>query len=61
MGRAVQGVRLMGLSPGEQVVSIARLAERDEVEVGGAPGAPVAGGGEPGGEPGEPGDDSAED
>jgi len=34
MGRAVQGVRLMDLSPGEKVVSIARLAERDD-ETGG--------------------------
>ncbi len=52
MGRAVQGVRLMGLSPGEKVVSIARLAERDEVEVDGDGGS--SGGGEsgPGGEPG---------
>jgi hypothetical protein len=34
MGRAVQGVRLMDLAPGEKVVSMARLAERDD-ETGG--------------------------
>jgi DNA gyrase subunit A len=40
MGRAVQGVRLMDLSPGEKVVSVARLAERDEIESGGDSGDP---------------------
>jgi DNA gyrase subunit A len=30
MGRATQGVRLMELSPGEQIVAMARLAERDD-------------------------------
>jgi DNA gyrase subunit A len=35
MGRAVQGVRLMDLSPGEKIVSIARLAERDVGETNG--------------------------
>jgi DNA gyrase subunit A len=33
-GRNTQGVRLIGLDPGEQVVAIARLAERDETEPG---------------------------
>jgi DNA gyrase subunit A len=42
MGRAVQGVRLMDLSPGEKIVSIARLAERDvgETNGGGSDGDP---------------------
>jgi DNA gyrase subunit A len=30
MGRATQGVRLMELSPGEKIVAVAKLAERDE-------------------------------
>ncbi len=30
MGRATQGVRLMDMGPGEELVAIARLAERDE-------------------------------
>ena len=30
MGRATQGVRMMNLREGEQLVAIARLAERDE-------------------------------
>jgi DNA gyrase subunit A len=40
MGRAVQGVRLMDLAPGEKIVSMARLAERDvgETDGGGADG-----------------------
>jgi DNA gyrase subunit A len=29
MGRATQGVRVMHLNPGERLVSIARLAERE--------------------------------
>ncbi|MDJ0866934.1 MAG: DNA gyrase subunit A [Myxococcota bacterium] len=32
MGRATQGVRLMELAPGEQLVAVARMAERDEGE-----------------------------
>jgi DNA gyrase subunit A len=36
MGRAVQGVRLMDLSAGEKIVSMARLAERDVGETNGA-------------------------
>ena len=32
MGRATQGVRLMNLGSGERLVSMARLAERDEDE-----------------------------
>jgi len=31
MGRATQGVRVMDLAPNENLVSIARLAESDEV------------------------------
>jgi len=30
MGRATQGVRLMELQPDEKIVSVAKLAERDE-------------------------------
>ena len=30
IGRATQGVRLLGLEEGDQVVSVARLAEREE-------------------------------
>jgi DNA gyrase subunit A len=33
-GRNTQGVRLIGLEPGEEVVAIARLAERDDPEGG---------------------------
>jgi DNA gyrase subunit A len=33
MGRATQGVRVMNLDSGERLVSMARLAERDEDEV----------------------------
>jgi hypothetical protein len=29
MGRATQGVRVMNLDPGEKILSMARLAERD--------------------------------
>jgi len=36
MGRATQGVRLMDLREGEQVVAMARLADRDEPEAGAA-------------------------
>jgi len=32
MGRATQGVRLMNLEPGEQLVSMAKLAEREDGE-----------------------------
>jgi DNA gyrase subunit A len=39
MGRATQGVRLMDLKEGEQVVAMARLADRDEPDAG--PAAPV--------------------
>ena len=60
MGRAVQGVRLMDLSPGEKVVSIARLAERDEVEPGGDAGPPGDDAGGSGGDSGDPGGDSGE-
>jgi DNA gyrase subunit A len=36
MGRATQGVRLMDLGEGERLVSMARLAERDDGEGGSA-------------------------
>jgi DNA gyrase subunit A len=43
MGRATQGVRVMNLSAGEKLVSIARLAEEDvEVEASAVAGAPRA-------------------
>jgi DNA gyrase subunit A len=45
IGRATQGVRLLGVEEGDQVVSVARLAER-EAENGGEA-AEEAGGGEP--------------
>ncbi len=38
MGRATQGVRLMDLAEGERLVGVARMAERDDPEMG-APGA----------------------
>jgi DNA gyrase subunit A len=38
MGRATQGVRLMDLAPGEKLVSVARLAERDVAEGDGGSG-----------------------
>jgi DNA gyrase subunit A len=61
MGRAVQGVRLMDLAPGEKVVSIARLAERDD-ETGGedARGDDDADAGDSGGDSSEPGGDASE-
>ena len=56
IGRATQGVRLLGVEEGDQVVSVARLAEREE-ENGSVPDAlsappdggepPLDGGGEP--------------
>jgi DNA gyrase subunit A len=39
MGRATQGVRVMHLNPGEKIVSMARLAERDVAESDGGDGA----------------------
>jgi DNA gyrase subunit A len=46
-GRNTQGVRLIGLEPSEEVVAIARVAERDEAEVdGGLGGNGSNGGGE---------------
>jgi DNA gyrase subunit A len=39
MGRATQGVRLMGLGEGEKIVSLARLAEREVGETNGGEGA----------------------
>jgi DNA gyrase subunit A len=38
MGRATQGVRLMDLSTGEKLVSVARLAERDVADADGGSG-----------------------
>jgi len=35
MGRATQGVRVMGLAPGEKLVAMARLAESDAAETNG--------------------------
>ncbi|TFG98730.1 MAG: DNA gyrase subunit A [Myxococcales bacterium] len=60
MGRAVQGVRLMGLSPGEKVVSMARLAERDEIEEGGDSGDPDGDAGDADGDAGDADSDSGE-
>jgi DNA gyrase subunit A len=37
IGRATQGVRLIGMEEGDQVVSVAKLAEREEGENGGSP------------------------
>jgi DNA gyrase subunit A len=49
IGRATQGVRLIGVEEGDQVVSVAKLAEREEEENGNGGAAPEggAGGGEP--------------
>ena len=38
MGRATQGVRVMKLGAGENIVSMARLADRDVAETGGGNG-----------------------
>jgi DNA gyrase subunit A len=40
IGRATQGVRLLGVEEGDEVVSVARLAERESEENGGAEAAP---------------------
>jgi DNA gyrase subunit A len=56
MGRATQGVRLMELSPGEQIVAMARLAERDDGPAGGngsAADAPAEEAGDPEEDPGD--------
>jgi len=42
IGRATQGVRLLGVEEGDQVVSVARLAERESEENGGTPETPNA-------------------
>jgi DNA gyrase subunit A len=42
IGRATQGVRLLGVEEGDQVVSVARLAEREAEENGSAPDASTA-------------------
>jgi DNA gyrase subunit A len=42
MGRATQGVRLMGMGEGEKIVSLARLAEREVGETNGGEGADPA-------------------
>ena len=49
IGRATQGVRLLGLEEGDEVVSVARLAEREEENGVSAEAA------EPPGPPGDPG------
>jgi DNA gyrase subunit A len=41
IGRATQGVRLIGIDEGDQVVSVAKLAERDDEENGEAPAEPT--------------------
>jgi DNA gyrase subunit A len=41
IGRATQGVRLIGMEEGDQVVSVARLAEREADENGGSVDAPL--------------------
>jgi DNA gyrase subunit A len=40
IGRATQGVRLLGVEEGDQVVSVARLAEREEENGGSDPATP---------------------
>jgi DNA gyrase subunit A len=50
IGRATQGVRLIEMEEGDQVVSVAKLAEREEEENGGS----EQGG--PSGESGNPSD-----
>ncbi len=54
IGRATQGVRLIGMEEGDQVVSVARLAEREVEEAAngdtGAPPEPETQTGEPEGE-----------
>jgi DNA gyrase subunit A len=60
MGRATQGVRLMDLAEGERIVSVAKLAEREEPDAGdGDGGAAEATGPEDGGDAGDA-DDAAE-
>jgi DNA gyrase subunit A len=58
IGRATQGVRLLGVEEGDQVVSVARLAERESEENGVVP--DVASGAPEPGEPGEPDDSGSE-
>ena len=41
IGRATQGVRLIGIDEGDQVVSVAKLAERYDEENGEAPAEPT--------------------
>ena len=48
IGRNTQGVRLIQLEEGDHLVSVARLAERDDVEDAGAPPPRVDGNAEPG-------------
>jgi DNA gyrase subunit A len=48
IGRATQGVRLIGVEEGDQVVSVAKLAEKEEEPANGGTGEPANGGdGEP--------------
>jgi DNA gyrase subunit A len=60
IGRATQGVRLIGVEEGDQVVSVARLAEREEEENGNGSAGAEGGGGDapPSGESIPPPDDS---
>ena len=48
IGRNTQGVRLIQLEEGDHLVSVARLAERDDAEDAGAPPPRVDGNAEPG-------------
>ena len=61
IGRATQGVRLLGVEEGDQVVSVARLAEREEEENGNGSAGAEGGGGEtpPAGESTPPPDESS--
>ena len=60
IGRATQGVRLIGVEEGDQVVSVARLAEREEEENGNGGAGAEGGGGDapPSGESTPPPDES---
>jgi DNA gyrase subunit A len=59
IGRATQGVRLLGVEEGDQVVSVARLAEREEEENGNA-GTESGGDAPPSGESTPPPDESSQ-
>jgi DNA gyrase subunit A len=58
IGRATQGVRLIEMEEGDQVVAVAKLAEREEEQGNGGAGEPMNGGaGEPGSEEQTPPED----